>query len=119
MGKVAIKRVYDPPARGDGQRVLVDRVWPRGISKEELKDALWLKEVAPTTALRQWFGHKPERWRQFQTRYRKELEGNPEPLAQLRGLIRKGPVTLLYAAKDTEHNQAVVLADYLTKQVKS
>jgi uncharacterized protein YeaO (DUF488 family) len=113
MGKVTIKRVYEPLARGEGKRVLVDRIWPRGISKEELKDVLWLKEVAPSTELRQWFGHKPERWAEFRIRYRAELKKNPEAVAKLRALAKRGHVTLLYAAKDEEHNQAVVLGELL------
>ena len=119
MAKVKIKRVYDPPSPGDGTRVLVDRVWPRGISKEKLADALWLKEIAPTTGLRQWFGHRPERWAQFLKRYRHELDNNAEAVAKLRALARRGPVTLLYSARDTERNQAAALADYLAGRVSS
>ena len=111
--KVKIKRVYEPRSPQDGQRVLVDRVWPRGMSKEKLRDAVWLKDVAPSAELRKWFGHQPERWREFRAGYRSELERNPEPLETLRALCNRGPVTLLYSARDTEHNQAVVLAEYL------
>ena len=119
MTKLKVKRVYDPPAPADGQRVLVDRVWPRGLSKEKLSDALWLKEIAPSTALRQWFGHRPERWPEFQTRYARELRDNAEPVAQLRALMKRGTVTLLYGARDTEHNQAVALARYLARKIRS
>jgi uncharacterized protein YeaO (DUF488 family) len=118
MAKVTIKRAYDPAASGDGQRVLVDRVWPRGITKEKLH-AEWVKEIAPSTGLRKWFGHKPERWPEFEKRYRKELDGNPDAVAELRALMKRGPVTLIYGARDTEHNQAVVLAAYLSGRVKS
>ena len=113
MAKLQIKRVYEHRARGDGQRVLVDRVWPRGISKDKLKDAVWLKDVAPSTALRKWFGHRPERWRQFCRRYAAELNANADAVAALRKLVRRGPVTLVYSARDVEHNQARALADYL------
>jgi uncharacterized protein YeaO (DUF488 family) len=113
VAKLQIKRVYEPRARGDGQRVLVDRVWPRAISKEQLKDAVWLKDLAPSTALRKWFDHRPERWRQFCDRYAAELDGNPDAVETLRALGARGPVTLLYSARDVEHNQARALADYL------
>jgi len=113
VAKPQIKRVYEPRAKGDGQRVLVDRVWPRGISKERLSDAIWLKEVAPSTDLRKWFGHRPERWMEFRTRYAAELKNNPDAVEKLRALCARGPVTLLYSARDTEHNQAVALAEYL------
>jgi uncharacterized protein YeaO (DUF488 family) len=110
---IQIKRVYEQTDAADGARVLVDRVWPRGIKKDEADLELWLKDVAPSTELRHWFGHDPERWSEFQRRYRAELERNPEPIAKLRDLARHGRLTLLYGARDTQHNQAVVLADYL------
>jgi uncharacterized protein YeaO (DUF488 family) len=110
---IHIKRVYDPPDAADGARVLVDRVWPRGIKKDDAELALWLKDVAPSTELRRWFGHEPERWPEFQRRYRAELERNPDPIAKLRELAKHGRLTLVYGARDTEHNQAVVLSDYL------
>ena len=113
MAKLQIKRVYEPRARGDGQRVLVDRVWPRGVSKEKLKDAIWLKEIAPSTTLRKWFDHRPERWQQFCVRYAAELKRNSEAVNALRALCARGTVTLLYSARDMEHNQALALADYL------
>lgn len=108
-----IKRIYDPPAKADGQRVLIDRIWPRGVSKDAAALTLWLKEIAPTTALRQWFHHDPTLWDEFRARYRAELDANPEPVAQLQELMRRGDVTLLYSARDREHNQAQVLADYM------
>ena len=112
---VKIKRAYDKPARDDGYRVLVDRLWPRGISKQKAGIDLWLKDVAPSRELRQWFGHDPERWSEFQKRYRQELrEGDgAAALRQLRAEARKGPVTLVYGARDEEHNNAVVLGQLL------
>jgi uncharacterized protein YeaO (DUF488 family) len=108
-----VKRVYDPPTDDDGVRVLVDRVWPRGLSKEKAQIDHWLKDVAPSTALRQWFGHDPARWTEFRRRYRAELEQNLAPLEALRSLIRGKPATLVYGARDEQHNQAVVLAEIL------
>ena len=113
MAKLKIKRVYEPRARSDGQRILVDRVWPRGISKEKLRDAIWLKEAAPSTAFRKWFDHRPERWQQFCVRYAAELDRNSEAVETLRALSARGTVTLLYSARDVEHNQARALAEYL------
>ena len=114
MPKVRLKRVYDPPAREDGYRVLVDRVWPRGISKEQAAVAEWAKELAPSAELRKWFGHDPARWTEFRKRYRKELEGSEE-FAALRARSRRQRVTLVYSAKDEQHNQAVVLQELLAK----
>ncbi|AZO16272.1 DUF488 domain-containing protein [Mesorhizobium sp. M2A.F.Ca.ET.043.05.1.1] len=113
---IAVKRVYEPPAKADGQRVLVDRIWPRGVAKKDAALTLWLKEIAPSEALRKWFGHKPERWAGFQKRYRAELDVNKEAVAQLRDLLREGKVTLLYGAHDEVHNNAVALAAYLEAQ---
>ncbi|SIQ38643.1 Uncharacterized conserved protein YeaO, DUF488 family [Paracoccus thiocyanatus] len=113
MTDLAIRRAYDPPGPHEGRRVLVDRIWPRGISRETLGADLWLKEIAPSDELRHWFDHDPERWAEFRRRYRAELDANPGPLRELRALMRKGPVTLLYGAKDTRHNNAVALRDYL------
>ena len=110
---IAVKRVYEPPAEADGQRVLVDRIWPRGIAKKDAALALWLKEIAPSDELRQWFGHKPELWAEFRKRYWAELDQNKEAVAQLRGLLGDGKVTLLYGAHDEAHNNAVALAEYL------
>jgi len=105
---ISLKRVYAKPAPDDGMRILVDRIWPRGMKKEEAKIDLWLKDIAPSTELRKWFGHDPERWSGFQARYRAELEGS-EALAELRKLSRKGKVTLVYGARDEKHNNALVL----------
>ena len=113
---IAVKRVYAAPEKADGHRVLVDRVWPRGVSKEHAALGLWLKEVAPSAELRKWFGHKPERWAEFQKRYRAELDGNGEAVARLRGLLHHGKVTLLYSAHDEAHNNAVALAAYLRRE---
>jgi uncharacterized protein YeaO (DUF488 family) len=111
--KIKLKRVYEPAARTDGTRILVDRLWPRGLSKEEAAIDHWCKELAPSTALRQWFGHEPERWVEFRKRYKTELAEAPEALAELRGFARKGPITLLFAAHDELHNNAVVSHDLL------
>lgn len=114
---VAIKRVYDQPELGDGTRILVDRLWPRGLSKERAKVDIWLKEVAPSNELRKWFGHDPEKFAEFRRRYEAELESESgqEALARMRDLARQGPVTLVFAAHDNEHNNAVVLRDLLRK----
>ena len=105
---VYIKRAYEAPESTDGKRVLVDRLWPRGIRKEEAGIDVWLKDVAPSAELRRWFGHDPVKWPEFQRRYRAELEASPA-LAELKELSRKGRVTLVYAAKDEHHNNAVAL----------
>ncbi|WP_337170969.1 DUF488 domain-containing protein [Gemmatimonas aurantiaca] len=110
---VALKRAYDPPSPEDGKRVLVDRLWPRGVSKAEAHIDLWLKDVAPSTDLRTWFAHDPAKWGEFERRYRAELAKNPA-LEELRELVATHSVTLVYGAKDTEHNQAVVLQRLLT-----
>jgi uncharacterized protein YeaO (DUF488 family) len=110
---IAVKRIYAPPERSDGQRVLVDRVWPRAVSKDNAALELWLKEVAPSAGLRKWFGHKPERWAEFEKRYRRELDANVEAVARLRAMLGRGKVTLLYGSQDEAHNNAVVLAAYL------
>ncbi|CAN1721641.1 DUF488 domain-containing protein [Hyphomicrobium sp. 1Nfss2.1] len=114
MGRVQIKRVYEPAARSDGFRVLVDRLWPRGISKQRAALDLWMKDIAPSTELRRWFGHDPKRWRQFKARYRAELVEQDSALALLRSRARNGPVTLLFGARDVEHNEAAVLKEMLT-----
>jgi len=111
--KLLLKRAYDPPAHSDGERILIDRIWPRGVSKEKASIDLWLKEIAPSTELRRWYGHKPERWQEFQKRYYSELEQRPEVVAQLRKELRKGPVTLVFGAKDVEHSNAEALREYL------
>lgn len=110
---VEIKRVYEKPAKEDGMRILVDRLWPRGVSKEKAKIDLWLKDIAPSDGLRKWFGHQPTRWEEFRKRYLEELRNNKEALGELASLCRKNPVTLLYAAKDEAMNNAVVLKELL------
>lgn len=105
---IALKRAYEEPEPGDGTRVLIDRMWPRGVKKEQARIDVWLRDVAPSTELRQWFGHDPARWTEFRERYRTELKGSPA-LAELRKLARQGKVTLVYAARDEQHNNAVVL----------
>ena len=115
-GLVRLKRAYEPPAESDGARVLVDRLWPRGVSKAEAKLDLWLKEIAPSTELRKWFGHDPARWSEFQRRYRGELKQRPDKIAELQRLAERGPVTLIYSAHDEQHNDAVVLQDFLLTQ---
>ena len=115
---VKLKRAYDAPAKSDGYRVLADRLWPRGIAKVNAKVDLWLKEVAPSNALRRWFHEAPEvRWPAFRDRYRDELRGGAAvPLAELRGLAERGPVTLLFAARDEARNSAVVLKAVLEEE---
>lgn len=112
---IRIKRVYDKAKKDDGVRILVDRVWPRGVSKQEAKVDIWLKAVAPSSKLRKWFGHKPGRWKEFRKRYRKELDNWKEVLLPTVRFLEddRGSVTLLFAAKDEKHNNAVVLRDYL------
>lgn len=109
-----IKRVYEPAKPSDGIRVLVDRLWPRGVSKARARLDYWMKDIAPSPELRRWFGHKPERFAEFRKRYRKEIAGN-EALAELRKLGKRRRVTLLYGARDTEHNEAAVLQAELTR----
>jgi uncharacterized protein YeaO (DUF488 family) len=113
MGRVQIKRIYEPTEPSDGFRVLVDRLWPRGISKERAALDLWMKEIAPSPELRLWFGHDPERWTEFQSRYRAELKEHDSDIAELRSHAHKGTVTLLFGARDVEHNEAVVLKEVL------
>lgn len=112
MSLVRLKRVYDPPSPEDGVRVLVDRLWPRGLKRDTAKIDVWLKDSAPSAELRRWFGHDPRRWAKFQERYRAELVANSPAVAALRDLIERGrPLTLLFAAKDAARNNAVVLRD--------
>lgn len=112
-GRVQLKRAYDPPASIDGKRILIDRLWPRGISKDKAALDLWMKEIAPSTELRQWFGHDPARWQEFRNRYAHEVHANAGLLAQLRTLAQQAPITLVYSAHDELHNDAVVLRDIL------
>ncbi|MBE7516924.1 MAG: DUF488 domain-containing protein [Chloracidobacterium sp.] len=111
--KVQIKRVYLPADKNDGKRVLVDRLWPRGLTKDAAKVDVWLKELGPSTELRKWFGHDPEKWGEFQKRFRSELNKNKELVAELTQLAESGKVTLVYGAHDEEHNNAVVIRDFL------
>jgi uncharacterized protein YeaO (DUF488 family) len=114
MTSIRIKRAYEAPDGEDGTRILVDRLWPRGLTKEKAKVDLWLKDVAPTTELRKWFAHDAVKWTEFQVRYREELERNKEQLSRLRQEAAKGTVTLIYGAKDQQHNEAVILQRLLT-----
>lgn len=116
---IRIKRAYEPPEKSDGQRFLVDRLWPRGVKKEALKMAGWLKDVAPSGDLRKWFGHDPARWKEFQRRYREELAANPERWQSLVEAAKDGDVTLLFSAHDLDHNNAVVLKELLEHRLKS
>jgi uncharacterized protein YeaO (DUF488 family) len=113
---VAVKRVYEAAEQADGRRVLVDRLWPRGVSKDEARLDLWLKDIAPSDDLRKWFGHDPDRWEEFRKRYRAELEDKGDAVGELKGLLAKGMVTLLYGAHDETHNNAVALAAWLHEQ---
>jgi uncharacterized protein YeaO (DUF488 family) len=110
---IRLKRAYEQPAAGDGLRILVDRLWPRGVSKAEAAIDRWEKEIAPTTELRKWFGHDPERWDEFRRRYTQELHQHADVLGELRELAGKAPITLVYSAHDEAHNDAVVLREVL------
>ena len=113
MLEIRLKRAYDRPERSDGFRVLVDRVWPRGIRKEDAELHEWLRDIAPSSALRKWFGHDPDRWESFVAKYRKELDGHGDLVGRLTEWCRKGRLTLVYGARDKERNNAVVLKMYL------
>ncbi len=114
--KVLLKRVYDEPDAKDGMRILVDRLWPRGLSKERARIDVWLKEIAPSNELRKWYQHDVEKWPEFKKRYVAELKAAPDAVEELLGYTKKRNVTLLFAAKDSEHNNAVVLQEYVTKR---
>ena len=116
MGVIRTRRVYEDPAPGDGVRVLVDRVWPRGVSRERAAVSLWLKGIAPSAALRKWFGHDRERWDGFRQRYFDELDAIPDVVAELRAAATGDTLTLVYSARDTECNQAVALSEYLRRR---
>ena len=116
---IRIKRAYEPATRGDGRRFLVERLWPRGVRKETLRLDAWAKEVAPSTTLRQWFGHRADRWAEFQRRYRRELGARRDAWSPLLEASRRGTVTLVYGARDREHNAAIVLRDYLAKRARA
>jgi uncharacterized protein YeaO (DUF488 family) len=112
-----IRRIYEPPHPDDGYRVLIDRLWPRGVAKQTAAVDLWLKEIAPSDALRKWFAHDPAKWTEFVNRYHREVDKNPEAIETLRAAAAKHPiVTLLFAAKDEEHSNAVALKAYLSKR---
>ncbi|PYU22222.1 MAG: hypothetical protein DMG30_15435 [Acidobacteria bacterium] len=114
---ITLKRIYEVPQPADGCRILVDRIWPRGVSKERAEIAVWLKEIGPSTALRKWFGHDPKRWPEFQKRYREELRGKSELTARIRQLEHEHRiVTLVFSARDEERNQAIVLRDLLARR---
>jgi uncharacterized protein YeaO (DUF488 family) len=113
------KRVYEPSEPEDGVRFLVDRLWPRGIKKEDLEMESWLKDVAPSPELRKWFAHDPARWQEFQKRYRAELKANPNSWQPILKAAKQGTVTLLYSARDTEHNSALLLKKFLEAKIKN
>jgi uncharacterized protein YeaO (DUF488 family) len=115
---IRLKRAYEPATSGDGPRVLVDRVWPRGVSRERLKIDAWLRDLGPSTALRTWFGHDPRKWGEFRARYRAELARKQALLTELAGYARGGQLTLVYGARDTEHNQAIVLKEMLERPAR-
>jgi uncharacterized protein YeaO (DUF488 family) len=115
---LAIKRAYDPPAAADGKRLLVERLWPRGVKKEALKADAWLRDVAPSTELRKWFSHDPAKWAEFQRRYRAELDARPDAWQEILSAARAGKVTLLFSSHDTEHNNVVALREYLAPKLK-
>ena len=112
--KINIKRVYEKPSKSDGIRILVDRLWPRGMTKEKAAVDLWLKNIAPTTELRKWFDHDPEKWNEFQKKYHRELKKNKEQVSLLNEQMKKGMVTLVYGARDEEHNEALVIMEWLS-----
>lgn len=114
---IHLRRVYDPPGRDDGRLFLVERLWPRGVRKEALHLEAWVKAVAPSTALRRWYGHDPAKWPEFQRRYRLELAASPAAWRPLLDSARQGPITLLYSARDTERNSALVLQSFLETQL--
>jgi uncharacterized protein YeaO (DUF488 family) len=110
---IRLKRAYERPSPADGTRILVDRLWPRGVRKDAAAIDRWVKDLAPSTELRKWFGHDPARWREFKRRYTAELLRQPELLDELRTLARRGSITLIYAARDQEHNEAIIIRDML------
>jgi uncharacterized protein YeaO (DUF488 family) len=119
MTIVTTKRVYDPVDPDEGVRVLVDRLWPRGVSKQSLKADHWLREVAPSNQLRQWFGHDPKRWEEFKLRYAAELQAKPEAMQFLLGLARERRLVLLYSARDLQFNQAIALQQHLASLMQN
>lgn len=117
-GNIGIKRVYEPASKADGRRFLVERLWPRGVRKETLKIDAWVREAAPSAALRTWFSHDPAKWDEFRRRYREELEAHPESWKPLLEAAKAGHVTLLFSSRDTEHNNVVALREYLLTHLK-
>ena len=115
---IMLKRAYDPVSRADGTRFLVERLWPRGITKAKLHVEGWLKDVAPSTGLRKWFSHDPEKWPEFRKRYRRELDSHPETWRPIVSAAQRGRVTLVYSSRDTEHNNAVALRQYLEAKMR-
>jgi uncharacterized protein YeaO (DUF488 family) len=115
---IGLKRAYEPPAASDGYRALVDRVWPRGVTKDALELDAWLKDLAPSTALRKWFGHDPEKWQEFRERYFRELDGRAPAIEELARRASEGRLTLVYGARDAERNNAVALRDYLERRLR-
>lgn len=111
--RIKLKRAYEPAAAGDGTRILIDRLWPRGVKKVDAAIDQWVKDIAPSTALRKWFGHDPARWQVFRSRYAVEVAKHPERLSRLRALARQRPITLVFSARDEVHNDAVALRDFL------
>ncbi|HEV2118454.1 MAG TPA: DUF488 domain-containing protein [Terriglobales bacterium] len=114
---IQLKRAYEPAAKSDGTRYLVERLWPRGVKKESLPVEAWLKDVAPSTGLRKWFSHDPARWAEFRHRYFQELKNNPQAWQPLLAAARRGRVTLVYSSHDTEHNNAVALKEFLQQHL--
>jgi len=114
---INLKRAYEPPAADDGTRILVDRLWPRGLRKADAAIDRWIKDIAPSTDLRKWFGHDPARWQEFRKRYTDEIHGHPEQLDELRSRARSGRITLVFSAHDEAHNDAVVLRDVLLGRI--
>lgn len=117
--EIRVKRIYDPPEPADGYRLLVDRLWPRGVSKESASLDAWMREIAPSSELRSWFGHDAARWPEFKRRYGVELDIHQDLVAEILSLARERPVTLIYSARDSNHNQAVALAEHLSAKVKA
>ena len=112
---IKLKRAYEKPARDDGERILVERLWPRGLTKQGAKIDLWLKDVAPSAELRRWFGHDPDKWDEFRKRYQKELKDNNDLIKLLKRKAKAGAITLIYSARDEEHNSALVLKQFLRR----
>lgn len=113
---IKIKRVYEHPEKDDGTRILVDRLWPRGLTKKKASVDLWLKDISPSTELRKWFAHDPEKWKRFRARYQTEIRNNHDPIKVIKQKAREGTITLIYGARDENHNEALVLKQFLENQ---